>query len=263
MRPIQLCALHAGCRCSPRGFPSQRPAEGCGARPREPPRPRVASRLFSVLIRFRLPALTVRTSGVLGTVLHRSLRLSAVPVDFCASRNAFGAGLTLGVCRRQPPASCRRLCAAAEGARGRGRRAHGRSGGQEPRTGAQGAAPRPALLPPGGDAPSCGLALSSEGCGSRVGPGPARAGPSEWERLRVLPSPGPRGVGRPCPGCRALSPGRSLWDLGGDFGSGRTRFVPRSSPGGVGWAPVPSVRVLSVCAASLPAPALPGRQSRV
>lgn len=47
-RPIQLCALHAGYRCSPRGFASQRPAEGCGARPREPPRPRVASRSFSV-----------------------------------------------------------------------------------------------------------------------------------------------------------------------------------------------------------------------
>lgn len=105
--------------------------EGCGTGPREGPHPRVALRSYPVLIPFRSPALTLRTSGELGVLLHRSPCPSAVPVNSCASRNAFGAGLTLGAFRREPPASCRRLCAAAEGARGRGRRAQGRSRGQE------------------------------------------------------------------------------------------------------------------------------------
>lgn len=134
-------------------------------------------------IPFRSLPLTVRASGAF---LYRPPCPSAVPGSSRASRDALGAGLTLGARRRLLPVSCWRLCGAAEAERGpadEGRVEQEQEEEEEevPLPGARGsrggragpgaaAPPGSAPLPAGGDPPSFGLALWSEGRGSRVGP---------------------------------------------------------------------------------------------
>lgn len=186
----------------------------------------------------------------------RSQCPSAVSVDFRAFRNAFGAGLTLGVCRRQPPASCRRLCAAAEGARGRGRRVQGRSRGR-----------------------SCGQVRGgpsrAQRCCRPVGtrlpsasPRAAKAVAAGWGRPGSL-----GGRGRECRLLRGCGP----W---GDPVRAAGR-CPRDGPCGVwvgtlvraapgthrghlqaGWAGLPSPRLRSVCGAGTGRAAIHGVTTR-
>lgn len=111
------------------------------------------------------------------TVLYRPPCPSAAPAS---ARAALGAGLTLAARRRLLPVSCRRLCGAAEAERGpadEGRVEQEQEQEEVPLPGARGSRGGPAEaelrlapLPAGGDPPSFGLALWSEGRGSRVGP---------------------------------------------------------------------------------------------
>ncbi|CAN8218837.1 unnamed protein product [Coccothraustes coccothraustes] len=268
-RPVPRCALHAGCRCSPSGFARQRPVGGVWRR---------VSGTALFLYRFALLS-RVNSFPIADPDGADEWGIGCFTAQISASFRSFRRFLRIPQRlrswfdpRRLPSAAACQLSAPlCGGGRGAGPRAAG--AGQEPRAepraGAQGrsrgqvrrAKPRTALLPPGGSAPSFGLAPCSEGCGSRVGPGAAR--PGEWERLGVPPSPGPRGVGPPYPGCRALSPGRPLWDLGGGLLLAAPGAYRGHLPAGWGGLPSPPVGSARFVLFRLSGPALDGRQSMV
>lgn len=252
-RPIQRCALHAGCRCSLSGFAGQLPAGGVWCRPSgTAPSPRrfaLVPHINSFPIagpdgadEWDIECFTAQISVSFRTS-RRFLRIPQRLRSWFDPRrlpSAAGCQLSAPLCGggRGAGGGRRGRAGAADRSRGQVRRGPGRAQRRRRPVGTRLHSVSP-----------CAARAAAAGWG-RGRPVP---GLTEWARLGVLPSFS-RAAGPPCPGCRALSPGRPPWGLGGDLGSGGARFVPRSSPDGVGWTPLPSGSLGLCCFASRASP---------